>query len=103
MAPRATAEPSGKVADVRREVSSDEESVREVHPKGRRAESTSPPRSMAKGGDRDVPRGKGDDFQFARDTGGGVDYAAGGGTGSTRGGLSKGGHAGSSRCGFGGR
>eukprot|EP00965_Chrysotila_dentata_P024466 809900-Pleurochrysis_carterae.AAC.1 len=49
---------------------------------------------MAKGGDQGVSRGKGDDFQFARDTGGGVDYAAGGGTGSTRGGLSKGGRAG---------
>eukprot|EP00965_Chrysotila_dentata_P139738 4619919-Pleurochrysis_carterae.AAC.2 len=58
---------------------------------------------MAKGGDQGVSRGKGDDFQFARDTGGGVDCAAGGGTGSTRGGLSKGGRAGSSRGGFGGR
>eukprot|EP00965_Chrysotila_dentata_P022539 746379-Pleurochrysis_carterae.AAC.1 len=53
MIPRVMAEPLGKVADARREVSSDEESVREVHPKRRRAESISPPRAMAKGGDRD--------------------------------------------------
>eukprot|EP00965_Chrysotila_dentata_P059391 1970661-Pleurochrysis_carterae.AAC.2 len=103
MNPHVTTEPSGKVADVRREVSSDEESVREVHPKRRRAESTSPPRSMAKGGNRDVPRGKGDDFRATRDTGGGTDYAAEGGTGSTRGGPGKGGRAGSFRGGFGGR
>eukprot|EP00965_Chrysotila_dentata_P134584 4451728-Pleurochrysis_carterae.AAC.1 len=103
MTPRVMAEPSGKVTDARREVSSDEESGHEVHPKRRRAESISPPRVMAKGGDRDVSRGKGDDFQFVRDTGGGADYAAGGGTGSTRGGFSKGGRSGSFRGGFGSR
>eukprot|EP00965_Chrysotila_dentata_P112055 3705296-Pleurochrysis_carterae.AAC.1 len=74
MAPRMTSEASGKVADARREVSSDEESVREVHPKRRRAESTSPPRSVAKGGGQGISRGKGDDFHSACDTGGGVDY-----------------------------
>eukprot|EP00965_Chrysotila_dentata_P140876 4657287-Pleurochrysis_carterae.AAC.1 len=103
MAPRMTSEASGKVADVRREVSLDEESVHEVHPKRRRAESTSPPRSVTKGGGQGISRRKGDDFHFTRDTGGGVDYVAGGGTGSTRGGLSKGGRAGASRGGFGGR
>eukprot|EP00965_Chrysotila_dentata_P058168 1928724-Pleurochrysis_carterae.AAC.1 len=74
-----------------------------MHPKRRRAESISPPRSVAKGNDRDTSRGKGDSFQFARDTGGGVDYAAGGDTGSTRGGFGKGRHSGSFKGGFGGR
>eukprot|EP00965_Chrysotila_dentata_P033832 1126208-Pleurochrysis_carterae.AAC.1 len=37
MDPRGTAEPLGKAVEARREVSSDEESVREVHPKRRRA------------------------------------------------------------------
>eukprot|EP00965_Chrysotila_dentata_P118919 3932415-Pleurochrysis_carterae.AAC.1 len=69
MDPRDTVEPLGKAVEVRREVSSDEESVREVHPKRRRAESISPPRSVA-GKDRDASRGKGGGFQFARDTGG---------------------------------
>eukprot|EP00965_Chrysotila_dentata_P230293 6197687-Pleurochrysis_carterae.AAC.1 len=75
-----TSEASGKVADTRREVSSDEKSVREVHPKRRRAESTSPPRSVAKGGGPGISRGKSDDSHSTRDTGGGIDYAAGGGT-----------------------
>eukprot|EP00965_Chrysotila_dentata_P002747 89152-Pleurochrysis_carterae.AAC.1 len=69
--------------DAHREVSSDEESVREVHPKRRRAESISPPRSVTKGQGRDISLGKGDSFHFARDTGGGTDYAVGGDTGST--------------------
>eukprot|EP00965_Chrysotila_dentata_P013787 457193-Pleurochrysis_carterae.AAC.1 len=43
MDPHGTAEPLGKAVEARREVSSDEESVREVHLKRRRAESISPP------------------------------------------------------------